>query len=311
MEHTNTSHSKLDWIDLALIGMVTIWGVNAVVVRLTYAQIAPVAFMTLRFIIPAILFALILFFTDRSFTVSQCDWAWLAVAGFAGTTLYQPFFLFGLQFSDVSDAALIIATTPAFVAILNRALGREHLAPRGWLGIVIAFAGVAFSLSGNRDFGFNPEMLFGYLLVLLSNLSWATYVVLAAPLMQRHPPLRVTALSTILGAIPLVLFNAPALATQNWGGVDWHGWSGILFSSVLGVVVAFVIWNLAVQKIGAARTAIYQNLTPVIAMLTAVMLLGKEITLVKVIGTVIILFGVQLVRTAKLDVASSRAQETK
>lgn len=206
---------------------------------------------------------------------------------------------------------MIIATTPAFVAILNRALGREHLAPRGWLGIVIAFAGVAFSLSGNRDFGFNPEMLFGYLLVLLSNLSWATYVVLAAPLMQRHPPLRVTALSTILGAIPLVLFNAPALATQNWGGVDWHGWSGILFSSVLGVVVAFVIWNLAVQKIGAARTAIYQNLTPVIAMLTAVMLLGKEITLVKVIGTVIILFGVQLVRTAKLDVASSRAQETK
>jgi drug/metabolite transporter (DMT)-like permease len=256
--------------------------------------------MSLRFVIAPILFALVLLFINQLSDISGRDWVYFAAAGLAGTTFYQPFFLFGLLFSDVSDAALIIATIPAFVAILNRMLGREHLALRGWLGIVIAFFGVTFSLSGNRGFGFSSEMLLGYVLLLLSNLSWASYVVLAAPLMHRHSPLRVTALSMILGAIPLVLLSAPALTTQNWGAVDWYGWGDVLFSSVFGVVVAFVIWNLAVQKIGGVHTAIYMNLTPVIAIFTAVILLGREITLVKVIGIVIILSGVNLVRTAKL-----------
>jgi drug/metabolite transporter (DMT)-like permease len=298
MEHT--PHTKLGWIDLALVAMVTIWGVNAVVVKLAYLQFQPVAFMTLRFIIPPIVFALILCLTDRRFVFSRRDWIMLTLAGLVGTTIYQPCFLFGLQLSDVSDAALIIATTPAFVAILNRLLGREQLAPRGWLGIVIAFVGVAFSLSGNRSFGFSPDMWLGYVLLFFSDLFWASYVVLIAPLMQRHPPLRVTALSIILGAIPLVLFNLPSLAAQDWNAVNVGGWSSVLFSSVLAVVATTVIWNLSVQKIGGARTAIYMNLTPVIAMFTAVLLLSKEITLAKIIGTAIILFGVNLVRTAKL-----------
>jgi len=81
--------------------------------------------------------------------------------------------------------------------------------------------------------------------------------------------------------------------------------SALIFSSVFAVVVAYIGWNLGVQKIGSARTAIYQNLKPAIAMLAAALMLGEHITLVKVIGTVIILLGVQIVRTAKLTNARS------
>jgi drug/metabolite transporter (DMT)-like permease len=302
---SNSSHVALGWIDLALVGVVTIWGVNAIVVKLAYAQIEPVAFMALRFIIPLILFALILLFWDRSFTLTRRDWVWLAGAGLVGTTFYQPFYLFGLRYSDASDAALIGATTPAFVAIISGLAGRARLAPRGWVGIATAFAGVLVSLSGNHDFGLETQMLFGYALVLLGNLAMASYIVIAEPLTQHLPPVRVTALSMILGGVPLVLFSAPAVGALDWGAVDWRGWSALIFSSVFAVVVAYIGWNLGVQKIGGARTAIYQNLNPAIAMLAAALMLGEHITLVKVIGTAIILLGVQIVRTAKLTNARS------
>jgi len=174
-----------------------------------------------------------------------------------------------------------------------------------WLGIATAFAGVLVSLSGNHDFGLETQMLFGYALVLLGNLAMASYIVIAEPLTEHLPPVRVTALSTILGGVPLVLFSAPAAGTLDWGAVDWRGWSALIFSSVFAVVVAYIGWNLGVQKIGSARTAIYQNLKPAIAMLAAALMLGEHITLVKVIGTVIILLGVQIVRTAKLTNARS------
>jgi drug/metabolite transporter (DMT)-like permease len=108
MEHTNITHTKLGWIDLALIVMVTIWGVNAVVVKLAYAQIAPATFMSLRFIIAPILLALILFLTDRSLIVSRRDWTWLAVAGLTGTTFYQPFFVLGKEITLVKVIGTVI-----------------------------------------------------------------------------------------------------------------------------------------------------------------------------------------------------------
>ncbi len=308
MEQNKAAGTKLGWADLVLVGAVTIWGVNTIAVKLAYTQFSAVPFMALRFVLPVILFAAIMLFFDRSFVMSRRDWAWIAVAGLVGTTLYQPFYLFGVEYSDATDASLIIATTPAFVAFLSQMLGRTRLPARGWLGVAVAFAGVVISVSGNRTFGFEGTMWLGYGLVFFSNFVWAGYILIAEPLMQRHPPVRVTALSTIVGSIPLVLVCSPALATQDWAVVNWSGWASLLFSSVLGVVATLLLWNLGVQKLGATHAAIYQNLKPAVAMLAAAVLLADHITPAKVIGTVIILLGVQVVRSAKQTTGREREE---
>jgi drug/metabolite transporter (DMT)-like permease len=305
MERVHPAHSKLGWIDLALVVMVSIWGINAVVVKLVYTQIAPPAFMAVRFAIPAVVFAVIVCMTDRHLSLTRRDWGMLALTGLVGTAMYQPFFLFGLEHTNVSSASLLIATTPAFVAILNRLLGREKLARRGWLGIALAFAGISLIVTSSGDLKLGSDLLLGDALILISNLCWAGYAIMSADLMKRHPPLRVTALSIVLGTIPLVVFAIPALGSQDWSVVDGRGWSGVLFSSLGAVVVTFLIWNMAVQRIGSARTAIYQNLTPIVAIVTAAIALGEAITLAKIAGTLIVLAGVQLVRTAKVTVEST------
>jgi drug/metabolite transporter (DMT)-like permease len=300
MRDNHTGGSKLGLIELALLCMVAIWGINGAIIKIAYRQFDPLAFTCLRFILPPILFGLILLVMDRSFRLTKLDWLWFLAAGLTGTTIFQVLYHLGLNLSDAADAAIIMAATPAIVVCFNHALGRGSLALRGWLGIVIAFIGVTISLSDHPDFGFESRMWRGYALMGLADFVLAGYIMISEPLMRRHPPLRVTALSIILGSIPLVLITFPALVGQCWQVVDWRGWSCLLYSSVLSIVVAWFLYNLCMQRIGGARVAVYQNLIAAVAIVAAALLLGESITQVKAGGVAIILLGVYLVRTAKL-----------
>ncbi len=74
----------------------------------------------------------------------------------------------------------------------------------------------------------------------------------------------------------------------------------MLYSALFAIVIAYIIWNLGIQRIGGARTAIYSNLTPVIATLAATFFLNEQLTPLKIIGAVIIFVGLYLARTAHI-----------
>lgn len=108
---------------------------------------------------------------------------------------------------------------------------------------------------------------------------WASYAVLAAPLMLTYSPLRVTALTTGIGVLLLILLGMPAVAALPLSQVQPSGWAGLLYSAISAIVVAYIIWNSGVKKIGGARTSLYSNLIPVIGTITAAIVLGEAITL--------------------------------
>lgn len=287
-------------IDVALLTMTIIWGINAVVVKATYAQIPPMAFMAIRFVLAGSLLLTVAWIAERSLFVHRRDWGLMVAAAMVGTGLYQPLFLTGLSMTTASNTSLILAASPAFVALLNRVLGRELLSMRGWIGIALAFVGIVLIVEGGGGLEFGSDVFIGDLLILMGTFLWACYAVLAAPLMRTYSPLRVTALTTSIGALPLILLGAPAVAALQSDQVQASGWAGLIFSAVFAIVIAYIIWNNGVKKIGGARTALYNNLVPVIGTITAAVFLGEEITPLKVIGAAVIFFGLHLARTAKV-----------
>lgn len=290
---------KFGTIDLALIMMTVIWGMNAVIVKLTYTQIPPMAFMAVRFVIAGALLLIILRVTEGSLRVDRRDWPKFLVAGMVGTGLYQPLFLTGLSMTSASVTALIIATSPIFVALINRVLGREILPLRGWLGIALTFAGIILIVAASGDVTLSSQSFVGDLLILAGSFLWALYAVLAAPLMARYSPLRVTALTTSIGAAPIIVIGLPATLALDWSQVDLWGWSGLIYSALFAIVVGYIIWNNGVKKIGGTRTALYGNLIPVIGVITATLLLGEQLTPLKIAGAAVIFVGLHLARTAK------------
>ena len=67
-------------------------------------------------------------------------------------------------------------------------------------------------------------------------------------------------------------------------------------SSLLALALAYMIWYTAVQKIGSARTAVYSNLTPIVAMVVAAVWLGERITGQQLLGAALILSGIAVTR---------------
>ncbi|MBE2238039.1 MAG: EamA family transporter [Caldilineaceae bacterium] len=293
---------KFGLIDLALLAMTVIWGVNAVVVKAIYVQIPPLVFMSVRFVLAGSLLLAILWGTERSMHIDRKDWLLLIAAGMVGTGLYQPLFLSGLAMTTASNTALLIATSPAFVALLNRLTGREVLSPRGWIGIALTLAGVLLIIEGGAGFSLASQSLLGDVMILLGSFLWASYAVLAAPLMARYSPLRVTALTTSIGAAPLILLGLPAVAAHDWKQVTIGGWSALFYSAVFAIVIGYIIWNNGVKKIGGARTALYNNLIPVIGAISAALILGEALTPLKIGGAAVIFAGLHLARTARVRV---------
>jgi drug/metabolite transporter (DMT)-like permease len=283
--------------DIALLTMTVIWAVNAVVVKIAEIQLSLSSFLTLRLGLASLLFTIIIIILwKRNGPIAREDRLAFVFAGLTGTTGNQIGYVGGLEYTSASNASLILATTPVFVALINLALGREVLSPRGWLGILMTVAGVGIIVS--NDLALTVPSMVGDLMVLGGTICFAAYTVITAELMKRYSPVMVSALSFVMGSIPLILACLPGLSAQDWSRVDARGWGGLIYSSILAIVVAYVIWNTGVHKIGGARTALYQNLKPVIAVIVAALVLGEAVRAVEVIGGVSILAGLHLARKA-------------
>ena len=233
--------------------MSLIWGFNFVVVKTTFLEISPFAFMALRFLAASVLFLVVVYLIQKGFHIPRRMWGKILVLGIVGTTLYQPLFLTGLSLSQASNSALILASTPAFVVLLNRILNHERFARRGWLGLLLSFTGLTLIFLSGGDLSLNSSALLGDALVLGATICWSFYSVLSAPLLKQYSSLSIAALSTIFGTIPLLFIAAPAVYAQDWAAVSPTGWLGLVYASAFAIVIAYILWNYGVKRIGSAR----------------------------------------------------------
>ncbi len=294
------SKTQFGLTDLALLSMTLIWGLNFIVVKTALSELAPLAFLALRFSIASLFFFIAARLLSGGFQIPRREWGKVALIGIVGTTIYQPLFINGLALTKASNTSLILATTPAFIVLIQRIWHKERFAPRGWFGIGLSFVGIAVIVFSGGDVTLESAALLGDIFVLGGTLCWALYSVFAAPLLKTYSSLAFSALTTIFGTLPLLVLTAPAVANQNWGAVSIGSALGVLYSALFAIVVAYIIWNLGIQRIGGARTAIYSNLTPVIATVASTIFLNESLTLLKIIGALIIFSGLYFARTAKV-----------
>ena len=93
----------------------------------------------------------------------------------------------------------------------------------------------------------------------------------------------------------LVVAIGPMLRT-DWAHISRTSWLMLVASSLLALTVAYLIWTTAVQRIGSARTSVYSNLTPVVAMAIGAVLLGERVSRWQLAGATLILTGVAVAR---------------
>jgi drug/metabolite transporter (DMT)-like permease len=280
-----------------MIVVVLIWGANFSVTKITLQAIPPLAFAATRFLIASSLLWVVLRIVEGRPKLPPGALRKLIVLGVIGNSVYQLCFLLGLTYTTAANAALIIATAPALVAAAGAALGIERLSRRAEIGIALALAGVSLIL-GARGLHFTPAGLIGDLLLLGCAVSWTVYTLGVRSLGGGLSPLAITTWTTATGTPLLVLLGLPQLLSTEWLAVSPGAWGGLLYSAVLSVVVAYLLWNNSVRVAGSNKTAIFGCAIPMVATLVAWPVLGEVPTWLQGAGAALIIAGVLLTRRA-------------
>ncbi len=225
----------------------------------------------------------------------RSDWWQLAILGLLGHCGYQLFFVLGLVRTSVTNSSLILGCLPIVVLLFNSFSRRgEVVGTWQWTGTALAFLGL-YLVVGNGDVAAGETAL-GDVFMFLSMFCWGWYTVGSRHLFQRYTPLEVTASTTVVGTVGLLPFAGPSLMRLDWTGITWWVWLAVVMSGLLALSLAYVLWYIGVQRLGSARTAIYSNLVPVVAMGVAAIGLGEPIGKAKLAGATLILTSLVLTR---------------
>jgi drug/metabolite transporter (DMT)-like permease len=297
LQPLKTTGGTFGLIDLMLLAMILIWGINFAVVKAALAEMTPLSFNSLRFLLASALTLLSLRLTEGDMGFARGDWWRFLGLGLIGNTCYQLLFINGINHTTAGNSALLLATTPIFVSLIGAAFGIERVGKLAWVGVFLSLAGIFMVIVGSgKELGLAKETISGDILVLIGAAAWSVYTVLSKPMLSRYSALKLTALAMAAGTPFIVLFSIPQLLAQDWAVVSWRGWLGLFFSGSMAIALAYIIWNSGVSKVGGARTAVYSNLSPVIAAIFAWLTLGEAITIFMVVGAAMIFLGIYLTR---------------
>ena len=300
--------------------MTVIWGTNYALVKTAFREIDPQAFNALRLIEASAVMVGVNLLVRRfrpavadtaggeiasilhtPAPVTFPDWLRLAWLGLVGHCAYQYLFIGGLARTSVANGALIVASSPIVITLLSTVMGKERIGALHWVGTVLSFLGIYIVVG--RGAQVSGASVRGDVMLLAAVVCWAFYTIGARPLMARHSPVGVTALSMLLGTLMYLPLAAPALVRVPWNGVGALTWVKLVYSSLFALCIAYTIWYAAVREIGSARTSAYSNLLPIVAMVTAYVWLGEPLGLDKLGGAAAVLAGVALSRLGERRLA--------
>lgn len=292
--HLNTNKRLETLAVIEAIAAISIWAVSFVFIKLVLQEISAMTLLVLRFALGAVLVALVAWRKGDFKRVTRADVPGIAWLGFVGITLQQSLQISGQATAQVSVAAFLAATAPAFTVALAAVVLKEKLRAGQMAGVALAALGAVVVATGG-DFAALVRGNFGEpgnLLVFLSALVWAAFTIINKNVVMGRPSTVVTAGMFFFGG----LFALPLfIAQQGWRELphlSGFGWLAVLYVGGVSSAVAYLINSHALKHIAAARVAVIQNLESVIATAAAVVFLGERVTGLMLVGGAAIMAGV-------------------
>ncbi len=281
---------------ISMLLLCLIWSLQQIVLKATSADFTPIFQLGLRSGGAALLVVLLMAWRRERITLRDGR----LTAGLLVGLLFGLEFLLvgeGLRHTSAAHMVVFLYTAPIFAALgLHLRLPAERLVPLQWLGITLAFGGIAIAFLGRDSAatGFSSDMLLGDFMGLMGGLLWgATTVVVRCSRLSGAPATQ-TLLYQLVGAF--ILLTGVALASgQNHFNPTPQVWASLLFQVLVVSFASFLLWFSLLRTYLASRLGAFSFLTPLLGVVMGALLLGEKIETHFVLGAVPVLLGITLV----------------
>ncbi len=280
---------------LELLLVTLIWGGGVVAIKVAGEGFAPLTASALRTGLASLAYLpLLLLVPGRGPAPGRRDLPWFALLALFGYFLFNVLYFTGLRRTTATHGALIFGANPVATAALAALFLRERVSAAVLLGVAISTAGMAvIVLSSAHAATSHGASGRGDLLLVGEMLSWVGFTLVSRVVMRRFSPLQTTGYACLLG---FALLAAAAVAggfrPVELAAAPARSWVAICYSGTVSVVLAYILWNRALLRLGATRTAVFSNLSPVWGLVLAHLIEGEALAPVHGLAAALIIGGV-------------------
>ncbi len=276
-------------------------GLHQVAIKAAAPDISPILQIALRFGISAFLVSMVILSGKEHFNLRDGT---LLPGIFAGIAFSLEFLCVaeGLRYTSASHMSVFLYTSPIFTSLtLHWFLPAERLRIHQWLGVAIAFGGIALAFTGGSiQDGISPRMLWGDTLGILGGILWAaTTVLIRCTRLSEAPPTK-TLLYQLVAAFILLMFYAVISGQASRFTMTGIAWASLLYQGIVVTFAAFLAWFSLLRRYNASQLSVFLFLSPLFGVSFGVLLLHEKIDVYFGIGAVLVLTGIALVSKRQL-----------
>jgi drug/metabolite transporter (DMT)-like permease len=282
---------------VALLLIAALWGTFPATAKFALADVPPTLLTTLRMIVASSFLVVLLLRAgaDTMRPPAPETLRALLVLGVAGFVLSTQVAYWGIYTTTAANAAILQAASPVLIAVGARLYLRDRLRRSQQAGVVLSSVGVLLVITEGRLAELAPSQLrLGDFITLAGLVAWAVYTVYGKRVIATVPPAVATTGAYLCGTlvlIPLTLLTLPVMPRPRLASPV--AWLVILYHAIPGAI-AHLGWYTAVQRVGPSRAAIFLNVTPLVGIGLAAILLGEPVGPWQIAGVVLVLGGVAL-----------------
>jgi len=307
----SAGRKRLDLFAVAtMVLLCALLGAQQVAIKLAARDVAPVLQVGLRSGLSAALVLLLMWARGEDLSLRDGTLRPGLLAG----ALFAAEFLFvaeGLRRTSASHLVVLLYTAPIFTAVgLHFTVRAERLGRLQWLGILLAFAGIAVAFAGGwvRG-GLSPRAVVGDVLALLAGVSWgATTVVIRRSALSEAAPTK-TLLYQLSVATLLLLAAARASGQTAQVSMTPVAWTSLLFQGVVVSFATFLVWFWLLRRYVASEVAVFSFMTPLFGVAFGVLVLHEPVDAAFGLGAALVLAGLTAVSAPGLGAGTARAGE--
>jgi drug/metabolite transporter (DMT)-like permease len=276
-----------------------LWGSSWAAVKIGIESFPPLLSLGIRFTLSGIILGSVVFIKHLSIPMEKRFWTLVLIM--SSTSFTVPFVLIYWGQLGVGSglASVLFATYPFWVAIVSHfLLPNEKITPVRIIGVVIGFLGVIF-IFNNGFSNISIGMIYCMAAIIAGSIIQAFGLVFLRRLGDTMHPVTLNFCSMSLSAIPLF---AASLLWEEYSHLFFNTESlgSILYLSIFCTVITFVIYFWLVKHIEAVLLSLSAFITPVIAVVIGILLLGEKITGTVYLGSFLVLLGVAFATTSDL-----------
>lgn len=279
---------------LLLVLVTAMWGSYFPLTKVALREIPPLTFVAFRFALAAPFLWVMLLRDRRTVRPGRGDllpFLFLALSGYVlGTALTYV----GIDRTTAINASLIQAAAPVMVTVLSVIFLKEVLRPTNWAGVLLSVLGVLLIVSGG-----DPVRLLrgsfhsGDLILIVSQVGWSGYTIYGRTILRRYSPAVATTYAYSVAALILVPVSVLEAPLRPLLDASAQTWAIVLFQALLGGL-AHVWYYAGIRAVGASRSVVFMNLSPVVGVVLATLLLGEALRASHLAGGAVVLLGVFL-----------------